>query len=69
MIDEVFIDSSRKKTRRVNTIRTGIDFAPGVMELLPTPASPSVPAALKFNTDHAWDMVVLAARASRYGDA
>jgi len=43
-------------------------------------ASPPIPATPKlragkplggdgFNTDHAWDMIVLAARASRYGDA
>ena len=29
------------------------------------PASASPPAAPSFNTDHAWDMIVLAARASR----
>ena len=29
-------------------------------------ASPPIPATPKFNTDHAWDMIVLAARASRY---
>ncbi len=40
------------------------DAAP-MSPAMPTPASP--PATPSFNADHAWDMVVLAARASRYG--
>jgi len=40
-----------------------LDAAPMSLAV-PTPASP--PATLSFNADHAWDMVVLAARASRY---
>ena len=30
------------------------------------PVAPSAPVTPAFNADHAWDMVVLAARASRY---
>ncbi len=32
----------------------------------PAPASSPAPAPPSFNTDYAWDMVILAARASRY---
>ncbi len=68
MAEQIFVGAgATDKTWWINTVRGGIDFAPGVTELMPMPPAPlPVLATPSFDTDHAWDMVVLAARASRH---